>query len=404
MEILKVPISDIEVWKDNPRNIKTEDFERLKRQIQELGVYKPLVCIQENGKYITLGGNMRLRALRELNHSEVDVSIVEAKTEAMKIKYALSDNDRAGEYDEQKLAELVYPHLDEIRLEDFKIDMGEPISLKDVIEDYGPNMDGSEDEIPEIDDSPAITKTGDLFTLGKHRLLCGDATKEEDVKRLMNGKKADMVFTDPPYNINLGHIGHSFNNYDDNQSMDAYSKLVEIAIRNILIFADNAPFYIFSSNRDIALYQQLIEKLGLHYHQLLIWAKHSGMLGNSDYIQNYEALHYAYYGKHRKVLSKGLLACELVGLEENFETIQHPTSKPVVLIKKFLINHTFVNENIIDLFLGSGTTLIACEKLNRICMGMEISEKYCDVVITRFSNFTGIPEEEIRATVEHGQA
>lgn len=140
MEIKRVPISEVEVWEKNPRNIKTKDFERLKKQIQELGVYKPLICIRENGKYITLGGNMRLRALVSLNFREVDVSLVDAPDEATRIKYALSDNDRAGEYDELTLAELTYSHLEEINLEDFKIDVGQPISLQKVLEDFGPDL------------------------------------------------------------------------------------------------------------------------------------------------------------------------------------------------------------------------------------------------------------------------
>jgi len=145
MEIKRVPISEVEVWEKNPRNIKTKELQRLQREIQELGVYKPLVCCRENGKWITLGGNMRLMALRKLRRKEVEISVVCPKTEVEKIKYALSDNDRAGEYDEQALAELVYPHIEEINLEDYKIDVGEPIDLKNLIEYFGPNLNGSED-------------------------------------------------------------------------------------------------------------------------------------------------------------------------------------------------------------------------------------------------------------------
>lgn len=142
MIIKKVPISKINVWEKNPRHINTKDFERLKKQIQELGVYKPLICIQENGKYIVLGGNMRFRALKALGIKDVEISIVEAKTEAMMIKYALSDNDRAGSYIEQDLAELVYPYIEEINLEDFKVELVEPwIDLAMVIERFGSDID-----------------------------------------------------------------------------------------------------------------------------------------------------------------------------------------------------------------------------------------------------------------------
>ena len=207
MEIRKVPIGGVEPWGKNPRGIKMKDYERLKRQIQKLGVYKPLIACRENGKYVVLGGNMRIRALQELGFKEVDISIVKAKTEKERIEYALSDNDRVGYYEEEKLAELIQPYLTEINLGDFKVDVGEPFDLKSVYERFGPDIDDEADDVPEIDDTPAITKTGDLFTLGKHRLLCGDNTKEENVGRLMAGKKADMIFTDPPYGINVVKVG-----------------------------------------------------------------------------------------------------------------------------------------------------------------------------------------------------
>lgn len=149
MNIKKVPISDVNVWEKNPRNIKTKDFERLKRQIKELGIYKPLICVRENGRFVTLGGNMRLRALKDMGIEEIDISIVKAETEAQRIKYALSDNDRAGEYDEQQLAELVYPHIEEINLEDFKVDLGYSVSIKNVLEEFGPDFIPKEKEVDE---------------------------------------------------------------------------------------------------------------------------------------------------------------------------------------------------------------------------------------------------------------
>lgn len=152
MNIKRVPISEVEAWAKNPRNIKTKDYERLKKQILELGIYKPLLCVRENGRYITLGGNMRLRALQELEHKEVDISIVVAKDEATKIKFALSDNDRAGEYDDLKLAELTYPHIEDINLEDYKIDLGAAITMTEVMERFGP------DRAEKLEDPGAIAR------------------------------------------------------------------------------------------------------------------------------------------------------------------------------------------------------------------------------------------------------
>lgn len=164
MNIRKVSIKAIEPWKRNPRNIKIEDFERLKRQIKELGVYKPLICCRENGKYITLGGNMRLLALRALNQKDVEISIVKAETDAKKLKYSISDNDNAGEYDEQKVAELSYPHIEDINLEDYKIEVAQPISLKDVIERHAPDIEPKEEKV-EIEISEELLESHNYIVL-----------------------------------------------------------------------------------------------------------------------------------------------------------------------------------------------------------------------------------------------
>jgi hypothetical protein len=142
MNIIKAPIESVIPWDKNPRGIKTKDYERLKKQILNLGVYKPLIAFEEKGKYVVLGGNMRIRALKDMGLKEVDISVVAPKTEAEKIEFALSDNDRVGAYDEQALAELIYPHIKDIDLGDFKVDLGDPwIDLQRVVERYGPNID-----------------------------------------------------------------------------------------------------------------------------------------------------------------------------------------------------------------------------------------------------------------------
>jgi hypothetical protein len=142
MNILRVPISQIEPWDKNPRGITKADFERLKRQIQKLGVYKPLVCYDEGGKYVVLGGNMRIRALKELGHTEVDISLVAPKTDAERIEYALSDNDRAGFYEEDKLAEFLESIKTEISFDDYKVDLGIAVDVADILGGgQGPNDD-----------------------------------------------------------------------------------------------------------------------------------------------------------------------------------------------------------------------------------------------------------------------
>jgi ParB-like chromosome segregation protein Spo0J len=149
MKIVKVPIDQVLPWEKNPRGIRQDDFERLKRQILKLGVYKPLIVFEEKGKYITLGGNMRIRALKELGVRKVEVSIVQPKIEAEKIEFALSDNDRAGFYEEQQLAELVQPYLAKLNLNDYKVDLGNTADLKQIMERFGPDIDPKEQDFDE---------------------------------------------------------------------------------------------------------------------------------------------------------------------------------------------------------------------------------------------------------------
>ena len=342
---------------------------------------------------------MRLRALKEMGIKEVDIFIVSADTEAKKIKYALSDNDRAGEYDEQQLAELVYPHIEEINLEEYKVDLGEAATLADVIEDYGPDLnDGTEDDVPEIDDTPAITQSGQLFTLGKHRLLCGDSTKAEDVERLMGGEKADMVFTDPPYGVGYDggakkrdklvgdHLGTSVYG-------DALPHLKQSA-------ANHAALYLWYADAHAAAAAAAAAAAGYEITAQVIWVKNNAQFVTSAH---YKGKHEPCFYGHRKGKvaqwfgpNNEVTVWECDRAQKNEF---HPTQKPVPLAVRAIKNSSKNGNVVLDLFLGSGTTLIAAEKLNRRCYGMEIDPKYCDVIIKRYCDYTGADESAVRATV-----
>jgi len=383
MKIIKVPIEKCKIWDKNPRGITKKDFERLKKQIQKLGVYKPLIACQENGKYIILGGNMRLRALQELGYKEVELSIIEAKSEKEKIEYSLSDNDRVGYYEEEKLAELIYPHIDELELEDFKIDIGEAISLKDVVEDFGPDIDDEKaDEAPEIDDTPAITRPGDLYQLGRHRLLCGDATKEEDIKRLLDGVKVDLVLTDPPYGVGMNYLSYE----------DLQEKLLELISKWFPLWQKYSDLIVFTpGNQNIFLYPKSSWVLG--------WFYGSGAAVTPWGFNNWQPI--LVYGKDPKLKNK--LGCFpdafFISPGRKDSDINHPTPKPLNFWEALMERTTARKGEIIaDPFSGSGVSFIAAEKFGHICYGMEIEPKYCDVIIKRFSEYAGIREEEIRKT------
>ncbi|OGD25764.1 MAG: hypothetical protein A2V57_08735 [Candidatus Aminicenantes bacterium RBG_19FT_COMBO_65_30] len=420
MELRRVPISEVVPWDKNPRGILKADFERLKRQIKRLGVYKPLVVCEDGGKkgrrrLVVLGGNMRLLALRELGIKEIEVSVVRAPTDKERIDYSLSDNDRAGYYEEEALAELVYPHLQEINLEDFKVDLGKMVDLKDVVERYGPDIDDGADDVPEIDDTPAVTKTGDLFTLGKHRLSCGDSTKAEDVARLMRGKKADMVFTDPPYGVEI--VSQQATSGVSNSAQRIAKRGGDLQNDNLthdqlLVFLNKtfgltltatrpgAVWYVTAPHGLMGLaFSESLAGLNVWRHSL-VWVKDSLVLGRADYHYRHEPIYYGWSPGEAHLSVVDRTQDSVWEFPRPKSSLEHPTMKPVELIERAVSNSSIDGNLILDPFLGSGTTLIAAEKMGRICYGMEIDPKYCDVIIKRYADYIGIPEKKIRATRE----
>ncbi|MFA5542766.1 MAG: DNA methyltransferase [Bacilli bacterium] len=389
MKIKTVEIDKCRPWDKNPRGIKKDDFERLKRQIKRLGVYKPLIATQENDEYVILGGNMRLLALRELGYQKVDISIVDAPTEKEKIEYSLSDNDRVGYYEEEKLAELIQPHLKELELSDFKVDLGEAINLENLYEKFGPDLsDKEEDELPAIDDKPATTKPGDLYLLGKHKLLCGDSFDKANLSRLIGNSKIGLLLADPPYGISIvgkdGKIGGGGicnNNIfkpvigDDKPFNPIF--FLDISLITILWGANNYA-------------SKLPDKSGW-----IVWDKgaaHKSTFSECELawtnvgkaIKKYE---YLWAGLSRQGSRK----------DEGVKRM-HPTQKPVGLFAQIIKEYTKPGDIILDPFLGSGTTIIAAEKTGHPCFGIEIDPQYCDLIITRYANYVGIDEEQIRTT------
>jgi len=429
VNIERVPISKVIPWDKNPRGIKTKDFERLKKQIKKLGEYKPLIAYRENGHYVVLGGNMRLRAYQELGIQEVEVSIIKPKSEAQKIEYALSDNDRVGYYEEEALAELVYPYIKDIDLGEYKVDLGEPIDLKQVVERYGPDIDDGADEVPEVDDTPAVTRTGDLFTLGRHRVMCGDSTKAEDVARLMRGEKADLCFTSPPYadareyggsDLSVSHLAAFI------QSLSPYTELFAV---NLGIIRREGRVVRYWDD-----YIKAAEAAGLGLLSWNVWNRESAQsIAQQTAFFPIEHEWVFVFGEHAIELEKtvpnkhtgkrvgitdrqsdGTLKRrppKVVGLMRKMGTvftsppnkgadIGHPAMFPVALPEAYIESVCDDNGAVCDPFLGSGTTLIAAEKLNRTCYGMEIDPKYCDVIIKRYCDYTGTDEASVRATRE----
>jgi DNA modification methylase len=398
MDIRKVPISKVVPWDKNPRGIKTLDFERLKRQVLKLGVYKPLVCYREAGKYVVLGGNMRIRALRELGAKEVEISIVCPKSEAEKIEYALSDNDRAGYYEDDKLAELVQPYLAKLNLDDFKVDLGQSLDLTSLLARFGPDIDAKADAVPPVDDSPAKTRRGHVFKLGRHRLMCGDSLNPADVSRLMGDKKADLIFTDPPYNVDYGssknHAWKIRSIANDKMDDAQWAKFNRAMIEAFKAHLHGGDVYVWGASGPAGMRQRLaLIEAGVHWSATIIWKKQQLVLSPACYQRIYEP---CFYGWLKKSSFRGdRKQTEIWEINRPSASDQHPTMKPVELCAKGIVNSSKPGQIVLDLFLGSGSTLIAAEISDRVCYGMELDPKYCDVTIARFAKYTGISEREI---------
>lgn len=430
MKIIEVPIQDIANWKDNPRSIEKEDLDRLSFQIKRLGVYKPLLVTKAlptdhvgSSEWIALGGNMRLRAFAKMGFKKVTVSVVEADTQPQRIEYSLSDNDRAGNYDQELLSKLIVPWKDQIDMGMFAVDLGAVTKLDGLIEEIlAEEQPGKDDIVPEVAEEP-IARTGDLYLLGPHRLLCGDATDPAAVKRLMDGEKAGMIYTDPPYGVSY----RGTNNPDgrpwgvmkgDELRGDALYGLLYPAFQNAAAHSTPAPaVYVWHASATQIIFEMALNQAGFEVKEQLIWNK--GMvLGHSDYHWAHEPCFYArkigennyWYGdrSQKTILRKENPALDRFKKEELILMIEamregsttwevrrdsivsyvHPTQKPVDLAARALLNTSLPGIAVLDLFVGSGTTIIACEKFNRKAYAMEKDHHYTDVVIRRYLDYT----------------
>jgi len=417
MKLHTAPIEQCENWAKNPRNIRKKDFARLKRQIQDVGIIKPLLAEKKGNKFIILGGNMRLRAYKDLGYKQVDLILIEPKNEAARIKIALADNDRAGEYDEQALAELVYAHADEIKLTDYKIDFGHQADLESVLTAFGPEFDeGQEDLPPEPEEGEAIAKYGDIYTLGNHRLVCGDSTSQIDTGHLMQGKKAAMVFTDPPYNVDYsgGRGEAKFGTIlNDAQTEDEFVNFT-LKFMELMKFyiKDEGVFYICTGFNSYGVFVYAIKKCGLTFSCPIIWIKNNSGLGWADYRHKHEIVLKARKPKGKKIAQPilyGWNGGRHYYREDRFETdvweikkvpnqqMIHPTQKPLQLIRRAMRNSRRRGDLVLDFFGGSGATLIASEQEGRHARIMELDPKYIDVIIRRYAAAIKKPEDEIRA-------
>tara|TARA_R110000744_G_scaffold31923_3_gene74900 strand:+ start:349 stop:1521 length:1173 start_codon:yes stop_codon:yes gene_type:complete len=360
----------------NPRQLTKDQHQHLKDSIQRFGLVDPiLVNKHKDRKDIIIGGHQRVRVAKDLDIDKVpciELSLTYEKERELNVRL----NKNTGEWDMDNLANM----FDMEELVDWGFDEDELIFEEE--EPIAGLTD--DDEVPEVEES--ICKAGDLWILGEHRLLCGDATKKEDVEVLMDGNKADMVFTDPPYGVDYdGGMKKQKKLANDNVGTGIYDLFMPKAVD---VLKDDGAFYVWYA--DATATATATAKSGLVISAQIIWAKnHAQFMSNAKYKGKHEPCFYAHkkgksakwYGENNEVT--------LWEYDRASKNEYHPTQKPVALSERASKNSSPREGIILDVFLGSGSTLIACEKTGRKCYGMEIDPHYCDVIVKRWEQFTG---------------
>lgn len=385
------PISDLIPHARNPRTHSQEQVKQIADSITEWGWTVPIL-VDEGGGIIA--GHGRILAAEALGIEDVPCMVASDWSDEQKRAYVIADNQLTlnGEWDRDLLA-LEVGELNDL---DFDvsllgIDKGELDSLLS-----GPGGDITEDEVPDVDDVEPVANLGDIWKLGRHRVMCGDSTSAEDVGRLMAGEKAQMVFTDPPYGVNCtGGAKERDELKGDHIGTDIYAE----SLRHLgFAVDDKAALYLWYADGYTAAVAAAVAAAGYVISAQIIWAKnHAQFVTSAHYKGKHESCYYA----HRKGKSTRWHG------ENNEVTLweyprspvneYHPTQKPVELVGRAIRNSSLNGEAVLDIFLGSGATLIAAEQLNRTCYGMEISPRYVDVIIARWEALTGEKAELLEA-------
>ena len=384
------PIESLIFAEYNPRQLTKDQYKNLKDSITRFGLVDPLIVnTHKDRKNILVGGHQRVRVAKDLGFDKVPVVEVSLPLDQEK-ELNIRLNKNTGEWDYDALANYFdVGELTEWGFTDDELQFWEDEPTEGLIDD---------DEVPEVEES--ITKTGDIWILGEHRVLCGDATKKEDVERLMDGQKADMVFTDPPYNVDYGvskNPRHKIRSIQqDNQTPKEWESFNKKIINNIKDVLDEGDVYVWGASGQDGMRQRLwfIDN-GLHWSATVIWKKQQLVLSPAKYQRMYEPCLYGWFTKSSFVADRK--QTEVWEIDRPLNSKLHPTMKPIDLCTYGIKNSSKVNNKVLDLFLGSGSTLIACEKTGRKCYGMEIGPHYCDVIIKRWEEYTGNKAERIEA-------
>jgi len=411
VEIVLRSVEDLIPYVNNSRKHSDEQVAQIAASIKEFGWTNPILVDGDKG---IIAGHGRLMAARKLKMKEVPTIELKHLTDTQRKALIIADNKLALNADWDN--ELLTIELNELLADGFALEVlgFNPDELSALLEPEVVKGLTDEDAVPDVSDEPK-TKLGDIYQLGNHRLMCGDSTSIDAVDKLMDGQKADMVFTDPPYNVNftgalsstsksgkLIKMSDGYKNPSSTHEVIKNDKMDKsefhdfmLEILSVISTYCRGGFYIcFSSSTIDELLNPLLET-GIGWKSIIIWNKNQSPMSGGHYRRKYEPIAYGYF--ENNFYGKDYAEDDVWDIARTKKNDLHPTMKPIELVEKAIKCSSVSRDLVLDLFGGSGSTLIACEKTNRHARLMELDPKYCDVIVKRWENFTGRKAELLSA-------
>ena len=383
-----VEIEKLIPYKNNARTHSDEQIEKIAKSMKEFGFINPILV---DGNLNVIAGHGRILGAKKLGMKEVPCLFIEDLTEEQKRAYIIADNRLAEDAGWDK-------ELLKIELEDLK-NMNFDITLTGFeLEDFDFSMDETkviEDEFDENVPEEPTSKKGEIYKLGKHFLMCGDSTDINDVEKLMNGVKADMLLTDPPYNVDY-EGGNGLTIQNDNMDDETFREFLRVSFFNAnSVMKEGAVFYIWHADSEGYNFRGACHDIGWKVRQCLIWCKNTLVMGRQDYHWKHEPCLYGWKEGASHLWASDRKQTTVLEFDRPSVSKEHPTMKPVGLFDYLIKNNTNKDDIVLDLFAGSGTSIIACEQNGRIAYSMELDPKYVDVIISRWEKLTGQQAERI---------
>lgn len=397
MEIKELPLKELKPAAYNPRKkLKKGDkeYEKIKQSLLKFGYVDPIIV---NEDLTVIGGHQRLTVLKDLDYETAKCVIVDLPKEDEKaLNIAL--NKITGQWDEALLADLLL----DLQESDFNLDLTgfELPEIDDILSNvHDKELSEDEFDVEEELKKPTVSRHGDIWQLGKHRVICGDSTKAETYKQLLDDRKANLVVTDPPYNVDVEETAGKILN-DNMSDGDFYQFLLSMFTQVENHMEDDASIYVFHADTEGLNFRKAFKEAGFYLSGCCIWKKNSLVLGRSPYQWQHEPCLYGWKKKGKHQWFSDRKQTTIWEYDRPKSSKDHPTMKPIQLMAYPIQNSSMRGTIVLDPFLGSGSTLIAADQTGRVCYGIELDEKFVDVIVKRYIEVTGDTEVTVQRNHE----